>query len=225
MHRIALPFECASLGTVAHPPVPMLRLGAGRDQQQLHPRFSLGTSNKRKFTVITNVNTDLSKFGVKYPQESAAADAPLLALEASHDPLVLNPHRACGREQPRAVDIAPIRQAAGSAGGQDMHAMTLGEIGVKGICARHKGADRGQRAMQITHRRRIERGQLHRAIFGEHRQCCSPIRRPLDPSGELGPIGLPVRQPVDRILRGGDNEAHSVFIQYCMGLTLSRPSP
>ena len=79
-----------------------------------------------------------------------------------------------------------------------------------------------KRAAKIAHRRGIERGQLHRPIFGEHRQRRSARRGLLDPAGELGFIGRPIGQAVDRILRGGDGEAgHSARIQYCIGLGLS----
>jgi hypothetical protein len=48
--------------------------------------------------------------------------------------------------------------------------MAARQIGVQRIDLRQQRGNRVDRSGQIGHRRRIEAGQLHRAIFGEDQQ-------------------------------------------------------
>ena len=106
-----------------------------------------------------------------------------------------------------------------------MQAVARGKRRMERVHARQQAGDKAQRSGKIAHALRIERGEFHRAVFREYGQTRAAGGRIAQPTVELGGIVVPVGQRLDRVLRGGDDEAHRRRSQYCIGLALSSVSP
>jgi hypothetical protein len=137
------------------------------------PRFHRRAGQQREFAVIADQDRQAAQRGIEHAQRLAPGDEPFLPLEPGHDQLVLRDHGTAGENRRAALRTWPSQSRRGRwRPGYARHGPGPGAR-----AAHRRGQQRGNRvdrSGQIGHRRGIEAGQFHRAIFGKDQQRGAP---------------------------------------------------